>query len=176
MFFNLNNLNNLIRMKSFRQTCVFLCFLLSFSLAIRAEEAIVVTLEVWTHNGEKIIYGLNERPVVTYSGDNLVITTEDISINYPLADLHKFTFGTSKVSRVDEVSSPAGKIQQQDKTLIFNDFSPNEKVSIYNIDGRQEVVCNIASDGSSSISISSLSAGVYIVKTKSIVHKILIKR
>ena len=47
---------------------------------------------MWTHSGEKIAYRLSEHPVVTQSGDKLILTTNTGVVEYAAGDVRKFTF------------------------------------------------------------------------------------
>ena len=53
------------------------------------------TLLVWTKDGEKVACLLSDRPVVSYSGGDLLLTATEVGVAYPLVDLHKFTFPVS---------------------------------------------------------------------------------
>ena len=56
------------------------------------DEAPVIDFVVWTHSGEKIAYRLSEHPVVTQSGDKLILTTNTGVVEYAASDVRKFTF------------------------------------------------------------------------------------
>lgn len=154
---------------------VLLSLLLGWSLMAMAEEVSVTTLEVWTRSGQKIAYALSEQPVATYSGSDLVLTTSEVVVNYPLMELHKFTFGTAETSTVNAIVSPAGHVHQQSRTLLLSGFRPGEQVVLYGIDGRQVLSGTMADDGTLQLSLRTLATGVYVVKTGSLTHKIVIR-
>ena len=56
------------------------------------DEAPAIDFVVWTHSGEKIAYRLSEHPVVTQSGDKLILTTNTGVVEYAAGDVRKFTF------------------------------------------------------------------------------------
>ena len=83
------------------------------------------TVEVWTKSGERIAYSLSEHPVITYSGMNLVLTTTHLTVNYPLAELHKFTFGTEATAIEPIPILFDGQIRISGEMLILSGFSPS---------------------------------------------------
>lgn len=133
------------------------------------------TVEVWTKSGERIAYSLSEHPVITYSGMDLVLTTTHLTVNYPLAELHKFTFGT-EATAIETISTLSdGQIRMSEEMLILSGFCPSEQVLIYNLKGQKVLNATISSDGSITIDLQSLATGIYVVKTGSITHKIIKK-
>lgn len=149
---------------------LFLC-LTGISLCAWAEEQ-VSTLDVWTKSGERITYYLSEHPVAAYSSSNLVLKTDGLTVNYPLSELHKFTFG-SEVASVETVSLPDGRMQMQRGMLCLSGFRASERVSIYNMGGQNVLNATVGSDGTATLFIQSLATGVYVVKAGSVTHKII---
>ena len=49
-------------------------------------------LTVLAKDGTKVSYALSERPKVTFSGDDLIITSGDNEVRYPLSQMSRFTF------------------------------------------------------------------------------------
>lgn len=149
---------------------LFLC-LAGISLSVWAEDQ-VSTLDVWTKSGERITYYLSEHPVAAYSGNDLVLKTDGLTVNYPLAELHKFTFG-SEATSVESIPLPDGRMQMQQGTLCLAGFRAGEKVSIYNVGGQDVMNATIGSDGTATLFIQSLATGVYVVKAGSVTHKFI---
>ena len=56
------------------------------------DEVPVINFVVWTHSGEKIAYSLAQHPVVTHSGDKLILSTGADAVEYTARDVKKFTF------------------------------------------------------------------------------------
>lgn len=133
------------------------------------------TVEVWTKSGERIAYSLSEHPVITYSGMDLVLTTTHLTVNYPLAELHKFTFGTEATAIEPIPILFDGQIRISGEMLILSGFSPSKQVLIYSIEGQKVLDTTISSDGSITIDIKSLTTGIYVVKAGGITHKIIKK-
>ena len=79
---------------------LFICLLLLFassafagvSIASSPDDVPALNFVVWTHSGEKVGYLLAEHPVVTTSGDKLILTTRTGVVEYVASDVKKFTF------------------------------------------------------------------------------------
>ena len=124
------------------------------------------TLFVWTKSGEKVAYLLSDRPVVSYSGSDLLLTTDEVSVAYPLSDLHKFTFGeTSTTGFGDVVKESTCSMEYRDNTLHFTNLRPNSLVWIYST--FVHFVARGKSDANATLSfpISTYVHGLYILKT-----------
>ena len=113
------------------------------------------TLNIHQKSGGVVSYGFAEKPVVTYVGEILHVSTDKVSIDYPLAELEKLTF--------DDSDASIGELRVEGQT------SP---VCIYRMDGtlvkRQE-----SSEGASAIDMQELPAGTYIIKQGNVTTKII---
>ena len=58
---------------------------------VRADDG-NVSLVVWMKNGTQAIYELQQRPLVTFEGTDVVITGDGIEAKFPIADLVRFTY------------------------------------------------------------------------------------
>ena len=71
---------------------IFLLLLLPlFSMMAVADEAIN-SLVVWAKDGTKVAYALADKPKVTFTGTDLVITSNGIEVNYALENMVRFTY------------------------------------------------------------------------------------
>ena len=110
-----------------------------------------VQLVLHAKSGDEVSYALSEKPVVTYKGDVLILTTENTTVEYPLADLQKFTFEET----ADAVESVRMNQPKEDGT-----------VRIYNVSGTLvRTIQSSENDGSDArFSTKDLPAGIYIIK------------
>lgn len=113
------------------------------------------TLNIHQKSGGVVSYSFAEKPVVTYVGENLHVSTDKVSIDYPLAELEKLTFDDSEAS--------IGELRVEGQT------SP---VCIYRMDGklvkRQE-----PSEGASAFDMQELPNGIYIIKQGNVTTKLI---
>ena len=52
----------------------------------------VQSLVIWTRSGERIVYALDEEPVTKFIGTDLVLSTRNLTVNYPLSALQRYTY------------------------------------------------------------------------------------
>ncbi len=102
-------------------------------------------------------YGFVEMPTVTYTDTGIHLATTKVEVDYPFANLEKFTFS-------DE--STAIDVLTTERT--------NDDVRIYNTNG---VLLKTVkqSDGEASFSTSDLPKGIYIIKNGKTTCKIVKK-
>lgn len=114
------------------------------------------TLNVHQKSGGAVSYAFSEKPVVTYSGDNLVLKTAKVEVEYPLGNLEKLTFGTAEADAINQVTTEL----------------PSERVThIYDMGGA--LVKSV--DVSLPLSTDGLKPGVYVIKNGKSTYKIIKK-
>ena len=106
--------------------------IISFFLGVATSYA-QNTLNIHQKNGGVVSYGFAEKPVLSYVDENLHISTDKESIDYPLAELEMLTFTDSEASigelRV-EGQSAAVWIFRMDGSLVKR-MEPLEGVSAF---------------------------------------------
>ena len=114
------------------------------------------TLNVHQKSGGTISYAFSEKPVVSYSGNSLVLTTAKVNVEYPLSNLDKLTFEDGEANAIDQMSMEA----------------PADAVThIYNISG----VLVKSVEASKPISTDDLTPGVYVITNGKTTYKIIKK-
>lgn len=135
----------------------------------------------WLSDGSRYAYALDQHPVVTYSNGELLLSTSQEQIAYPADDVHKFTFSLSDITD-DGQKPPAtqiSSIEQENQYHIrsgeiqFSNCHPGSPIHIYTLDGKLLHTATVATDGRANIDTSTYPAGVYIIKTETITHKII---
>jgi len=114
-------------------------------------------LFVHQRNGGVVEFAFSERPVVTYSEGNLIISAANASVTYPLENMQKFTFGEVD-DDVTRIAAPANEKPQP--------------TYIYSVDGKLMRTLKPGEGGKTSASVEGLPAGTYIVKNGKTSYKI----
>lgn len=134
---------------------------------------------VWFHSGARISFPFSERPRLTYSDGDIIVTTDEDELRYAHADVRKFTLAAEDISQGETTGIAAfGRESQwhcQGDVMVFSSFTPGEGVAIYDASGRLLQQHAVASDGTLQIPLHSFAKGVYIVKTESITYKFMKK-
>ena len=136
---------------------------------------------VWTKDGGKVLYPLNEQPSIKFDGNgNYVVRSSAVEVQYPVVDVRMFTLADTDDPRPDqpmdilEVSS-RNNFSFSDNIVRFSSLPQGSKVQIYNASGVLLRNFEVSDNGTASINIEELPKGIYIIKTESITHKIIKK-
>lgn len=132
-------------------------------------------IAVWQSDGTVAKFAFTEKPVVTYSANELVMTTTKTSVRYPINRLQKVVFDVDEnVNSVEDVKSlPSGdvKFSFRDGSLVVSGGNAGAIVNLYQFNGVFAGQFRLDGDGSVAIPTSNLSRGVYIVNTQKMSFK-----
>ena len=134
----------------------------------------------WLNDGSRTAYALGQHPVVTYTNGELLLTTTQHQVAYTAGDVRKFTFSAGDISCDTQlptsVASPLEQSQQfslQQGNVHFSGCRAGSTITVYTIDGKLLHATTTDETGNATIDIASYPAGVYIIKTETITHKII---
>ena len=134
----------------------------------------------WLNDGSRTAYAFGQHPVVTYTNGELLLTTTQQQVAYAAADVRKFTFSASDIScdaqPPTSVASPIELSLQfslQQGNVHFSGCRAGSTIIVYTLDGKQMQTVTTDETGNATIDIASYPAGVYIIKTETITHKII---
>jgi len=148
---------------------LFLLSLLLIPGLLHAQNYLTITQK----NGDEFSFGFTDKPVVTYTESDLVLTTEKTSVEFPLESLLKFTF-TDQPTDVPTVETRAD-LKVWDNTVLLTGLGAETQVQLVAIDGKVVATYKATTEGRLYFSIAELPAGTYIIKSDSINCKILKK-
>lgn len=134
------------------------------------------TLTVHQKDGQQFSYGFEEKPVVTFTDNNLIIKSTSVEVSYELSQLAKFTFDNidTDVENIKEDISKAS-ITLDEYTVKISGAKPGITVSLISSDGKLLHSYKTDKEGSVIFSISELSEGTYIITSESLTFKVLKK-
>lgn len=152
-----------------KRTVTLLTLLLSIISQTMATElnAIVLTLA----SGSQVTYVLDERPVVTFQGDDLTITTHLNVVSYASSDVLKFTYSKVDTDGIGSVSANAN-FSIIGNVLVVRNLVPNSEIMVYSVDGLLLVNDRADHNGSVSVTLPNIPSNVYLIKTKTANFKI----
>ncbi len=131
------------------------------------------TLTIHQKDGRLFSYGFLEKPIITYTETDLVLTTAHIVVEYPLSAISKFTFTETETSVSDvetDVVTPI--LELKDNTVHISGAKPQQTISLIGTDGKIVSTFKTDANGYVTFSIVALPEGVYIVKSESLTFKI----
>ena len=110
-------------------------------------------------NGTKTVFLLADAPVVTYSGNTLVLKTAKKEASMPVEGIENVTFEEYSVpTLIDEATITSDGI-------LFRQLAAGSEVQVYTVDGK--TVSTLKADGSGvvALDLSALPKGVLIIRT-----------
>ncbi len=142
---------------------IFIVSLCLVAILVNAQQAVVV----YAKNGTQTPYLIESVLNMRFSGSNLVVNQYDgTSANHAIADIRKLTFSGEASSNIQEKSQKALTVFPNP---VYNDITitglshNNATLYIYSIDGRL-VLKKTNVQNNSSVDVSSLSRGIFILK------------
>lgn len=130
------------------------------------------------NDGSRVAFLLDDNPKIINYTDKISIMCKDLTIEYPLTDIHKYTMGTDDDADIttaieDGISDSEGSISSHSGAIILTGFTPGAKVTIVNINGMVLFDSEINVNGQLLVNIGNLQEGIYIVKAKSQTFKFI---
>lgn len=116
-------------------------------------------------SGKQVVYTLDEKPVVTFGDDELILSTHMNEVSYKSADVLKFTYLYVDPSGVNPVSVPHCMFSFRGDALSVAGAEPNSQIAVYSVDGTLVASAKANKKGAASISLPEQSGRVYVVKT-----------
>lgn len=141
--------------------------LLAISMLAHAQN----TIAIYQKDGKVAKFAFTEKPVITYADNNLVLTTSQTSVQYPIYLLQKIDFDTVVTTGVKEVKIDT-QFGFQGGVLYISGGEPNSAVYIYNLKGVMEGQYRLDDTGSATIPMYHLKKDIYVVKTTRFSFKI----
>lgn len=133
-----------------------------------------MNLAVCTKNGSKVLYALDDKPKITFTNTEVIITTKGLEIAYALIDVNSFTY--EKVENTGVTSLYGDTFFKLDgESIIFSRLKAKDIVSLYSINGTLVLKKAVTMDGEYAVSLNDIEAGAYIVKVNSLTYKFIKK-
>lgn len=132
------------------------------------------TLIVLTKDNVLHQFVLADKPKETFEGTQLKVTCEkaSASASFNLSDIIRFTYAGKDASGIDEMTVNPTEISMEEGVLVISQMKANSTVNVYSMDGKLVRQLTAQRAGTYRLSLSSLPAGVYIVKADTITYKI----
>lgn len=140
-----------------------IALLSTLSLSVAAEEVNALMLHL--SSGKQVLCLLEERPVVTFTEDEVVLTTHMHEVRYQSEDVQKFTYTMVEADGIHSPRLNEGLICLDGNTILLNGLAPDSSVMVYTVDGVLVASAKVDEHGATSISLPDQSGKVYVVKT-----------
>lgn len=132
--------------------------------ASAADDALNLTMK----DGTVHSFLLAEKPVITMGDSKLNVATDIATVTYNLYDVSQYAFGTpTGIKRVDA----SGSISRNGDDILFGGVEA-QNVTVCTLDGSSVNATVAATANGTTVSLSSLPSGVYIIKADNVAIKI----
>lgn len=151
---------------------LFVLFAALFSVPMFSQN----TLTIHQKSGVQISFGFDDKPVITYTDNDIVLKTTKTNVQYPLESLLKITFNETETAVKPVVSGAKAPILSLDSYAVnIAGAKAGVKVTVYSSDGKSVNSYKTSPDGNVSFSIADLTEGVYIIKSENLSIKVIKK-
>ena len=146
--------------------------MLGFGIFAKAENN-PTNLVVWAKDGTKVAYALAEKPKVTFTETDLVITASGVEVNYSLENMVRFTYEDNTSTAIANLQTDESTFKLDGESLLFPALKANSTVSVYSLNGMLVFKKTIHQNGEYAFPLSNLNTGVYMVNVNGLTYKIV---
>ena len=133
-------------------------------------------LSVWSTDGTKVSYTLSDQPRVTFSKDELIISSNMTDVRYPITKMARITFeNTTGIESVNSDSRSSAPFDFTGDFLMFYSEDNRIPVAIYSAEGKTIMTTIIEPQSNLAYSLRALSPGIYFIRIAKTTYKIAVK-
>lgn len=129
-------------------------------------------LRIHTKSSDDITILLEELPIVTFWGEDIVVATHMNEIHYSASEVTKFTYASVDISGIEENKKIGTLFIWEENDLKAFNLSPQTKVSLYTIEGKLVAFGTTNDKGYIHLPLTTIDNSVYILKSEPITFKI----
>lgn len=131
------------------------------------------SVTLYLKSGRSVSYTFQEKPVMSYSGNELLVSTQEVQIQYALESISKLCFEDNSQTTVEEVINADVRFDVSADAITLTGEKPESDIYIYDMNGVCAGRNSTDAEGNAEISIRELKEGLYVVKTVSLSFKII---
>ena len=151
--------------------CLLLLTFISFSAVVAKS---TMNLAVCTKDGSKVLYALEEKPKITFTDTELVITTKGVEIAYALSDMNLLTYENGETTGITNLYDDTS-FKLDGNAIVFSKLKAKDIVSLYSINGTLVFKKTVTVDGEYAVSLNDIETGVYVVNVNGLTYKFMKK-
>ena len=137
--------------------------LLALASAAGAEEVNAVAF--WKTDGQKVTVLLDEQPKVTFTDEEMRVTTRTHEWAFPAGDVERFTYEWAAPTKIDAPGLREVCFHLSDGRLLLSALPANSPVEVYALDGKKQLDATAGEAGDATADMRPLPAGLYVIKT-----------
>ncbi len=153
-----------------KKNALTLSFLLMAMISTAEEQNVIA---IYQTDGQVALFAFADQPEVTYTATDLVLTTTQTTVQYPIAQLKKVQFEKADIGEgLDELFAD-GRFSFRDGAIEIHGGQPNGVVKIFTVLGTLTAQYPLDGNGEGVIPTQSLRGTTYIVTTGSFSFKFM---
>jgi hypothetical protein len=122
-------------------------------------------------SGNETVFELSTNPIITFLGEDMVITNDFTSISFPLEDIDSYTADNGTTT---PIASTKEKPMFENGRILFNGISKGTPISVYSLDGRL-ISKQMTDADKAEVPLISLPKGTYIISVENNKIKVINK-
>ena len=143
-------------------------FMFFFVALSYADDAKIVIKQ---KSGNETVFELSTNPVITFEGEEMVITNDFTSISFPLEDIDSYTADNGTTTAI---VSTKEKPMFDNGRILFNGIAKGTPISVYSLDGRL-ISKQMTDADKAEVPLISLPKGTYIISVENNKIKVINK-
>lgn len=161
------------QLSSLRRSVLAAALTLSFAVPSWADDP--VTLNIHLADGTVQAVQLYTRPRLTFEGDRVVFTSPVATFSYDAQQVLRFTYSGGNLP--DKVASPSSHdlFRQTGEQILFDAKVKASDIQLFTEDGKLLPVSLTTTNGRTTLSLTNLPAGVYVLSVNGQTSKVVKK-
>ena len=127
-------------------------------------------IAVYPKNGKVVYFLFADDPIVSYSGNDLVITTNSTTVRYDVSNLRKLEFAVGEKDAIEKVTVDL-RWAIENRALAIHGGTPLSWVRLYDMSGAKVSQFQLDGKGNGCTPLQDLPSGVYVVKADNLNFK-----
>ena len=125
-----------------------------------------VALRVWTGPEASTLYVFSQRPVVRFTAQEIQVKANEAEFAIDKHEYVKFTFEDSDIDDGVHSSTTEPSVDFKEGNVNIASIKPDSRVQVFALNGTNVLSVKAGNDGCAHISLSTLPAGVYIIRSQ----------
>lgn len=151
---------------------VFYSAALAVALLLPASSHASEYVKVSDANGKAVYFEVAQKPVVSFSSSQVIITAGTQTVEYPLTDYRKLEFTDQNAAAISKITEGQNPVFSIGETFRASNLTPHSRVAVYSGNGMLLTSASVDVNGQVSIDLSSCK-GLLIIKTSTKSFKII---
>ena len=102
---------------------------------------------------EPLVLKLDQRPVMTFEGDEMLLATADVQVRLSLESHPVITFIDTESDGIEAIQQDTQHISIDRQSITLQGFRPDAMVSLYTVDGKLVAAVRTDSQGNAKLPI-----------------------